>query len=946
MKKRILGILLAAAMLFNSDAIVFAENTVNASQETQEKTDTTDDLDDTEDKSGEVQSQYTIGTNVKVEFLDNKAVISGEGDIYDFDESGYFGNTQNPFTLDNYKTIDEIEISDNITHIGANIFAGCSNIEQVTIPVQVISIGDKAFKDCTNLEKINITDSVTQIGNDTFTNCGKLTIYATADSYAGSYAIQHKDNGIAFISTSPNLTKVIAKGTSNTLNSIELTWDLQTFVSDNSGYYIYRYNSEGVKVDMAGNEATEPIYTLKNNVASHIIEGLTTGENYYFSVAAYEFCDANQKIYIGEESEKVNVIPVFNAVSITKIESSSYKSIKITWQTNKDAKQYEVYRAASLDGKYSKVATVSETSYTDSDSSLVCGSTYYYKVRCVNENTYTSYSEVKSQKLIPSTPNIKVTRGTALAKVTIKWDKVSGANGYKIYKSAAEDSGYKELTTIKSGNTVSFVDKDVKAGETYYYKVRVYRTVNNSKVYSKYSKIKKISVIPSKVTISSASSIDYKTLEIKWTQNTKADGYVLYYATSEKGSYKKLETFTKNTTLSYKLSSLTSGSKYYFKIRTYKKVNSKNIYSSYSDIKEGTPVPAAPKDLTITRKNSNKLVLAWKSVAGAKSYVIMRKSSSGASYEIYKKDIKELTYTDSGLTNATTYYYKVYAVRGNANGKKSSEVKQKASSLKISDTSITIISGNKITITATPAPGATSKWSSANTKIAKVSSKGVITGLKAGSTNIYCEANGIIRTIKVKVKVVANGIDVSYHNGNINWNSVKNDNVDVAVLRCGYGSDYTSQDDIQFLNYAKACEKYDITYGVYLYSYATSKSQAKSEAKHVIRTLKGRDLNYPIFLDMEDATQGTLSPSALGDIAETFVNTLRAYGYTNVGVYANYSWWTTKLTDSRFEDWHRWVARYNSYCGYDKTYMGWQYSSSGSVNGIGGAVDMNYFYLD
>ena len=182
------------------------------------------------------------------------------------------------------------------------------------------------------------------------------------------------------------------------------------------------------------------------------------------------------------------------------------------------------------------------------------------------------------------------------------------------------------------------------------------------------------------------------------------------------------------------------------------------------------------------------------------------------------------------------------------------------------------------------------------------------------------------------------GIDVSEHQGKINWEKVKADGIDFAIIRCGYGTNSTSQDDDWFLYNATECERLGIPYGVYLYSYATNVARAQSEAEHVLRLLDGRTLSYPVYFDMEDAS--TIGCDLAG-IAKKFCGIIEAAGYP-VGVYANLNWWNNYLTDPCFSRWHRWVAQYNSSCQYTGTYAMWQYTSSGSVNGISGRVDMNY----
>lgn len=189
------------------------------------------------------------------------------------------------------------------------------------------------------------------------------------------------------------------------------------------------------------------------------------------------------------------------------------------------------------------------------------------------------------------------------------------------------------------------------------------------------------------------------------------------------------------------------------------------------------------------------------------------------------------------------------------------------------------------------------------------------------------------------------GIDVSHHQGTIDWNKVKNQ-IDYAILSIGYGDNISSQDDKQFYRNAKECTRLGIPFGVYIYSYAKSKTQAKSEADHVLRLIKGYELKYPVYYDLEDAnTTGKCSNKLIADIAEIFCNAIEKAGYW-VGIYANTSWFTNKLTDSRFNRWVKWVAQYNTTCTYKGKHDMWQYASDGRVNGISGNVDMNYCYVD
>ena len=203
------------------------------------------------------------------------------------------------------------------------------------------------------------------------------------------------------------------------------------------------------------------------------------------------------------------------------------------------------------------------------------------------------------------------------------------------------------------------------------------------------------------------------------------------------------------------------------------------------------------------------------------------------------------------------------------------------------------------------------------------------------------------------------GIDVSYHQGVIDWAKVKSSGISFAIIRCGFGSDFTNQDDTQFINNVKGAQANGIDIGVYLYSYAMNTtgndSSASSEAQHVLRLLSEAglepdDLAYPVFYDLEESDQLKLGSKKLGQLATTFCDAISAAGY-EVGIYSNLNWWTNYLTDSAFSnsDWHKWAARYPgsnkaTSSGVSDTEI-WQFSDCGHVDGISGNVDMNFDYI-
>ncbi len=193
-------------------------------------------------------------------------------------------------------------------------------------------------------------------------------------------------------------------------------------------------------------------------------------------------------------------------------------------------------------------------------------------------------------------------------------------------------------------------------------------------------------------------------------------------------------------------------------------------------------------------------------------------------------------------------------------------------------------------------------------------------------------------------KILSNGIDVSKHNGYIDWEKMKG-KIDFAVIRIGYGSDYPSQDDSRYRQNIEGCERNGIPYGVYLYSYADTAAKAESEADHAIRLLKGYRPAMPLYYDLEENSVAKLGGARLLEISKAFCRKVEAAGYV-FGVYSSTYWWNTYLTDKWYNGYSRWVAQYNTVCTYQGDYDLWQYTGKGRIEGFSGVFDLNHCYRD
>lgn len=209
------------------------------------------------------------------------------------------------------------------------------------------------------------------------------------------------------------------------------------------------------------------------------------------------------------------------------------------------------------------------------------------------------------------------------------------------------------------------------------------------------------------------------------------------------------------------------------------------------------------------------------------------------------------------------------------------------------------------------------------------------------------------------------GIDVSNHQGSIDWAKVKAAGVDYAILRCGFGEGIM---DDSFIRNVQGCKKYGIPFGVYLYCYAWDAKSAREEAEGTLSILsragvKPSDLAFPVYYDIENTVGNKNHPdygkpagvdgnnqyhvirnnATFTAMAETYCNIIQNAGF-EPGVYASLNWWRNYLNDAKFNSWDRWVAQYYSECTYEGTYSMWQYSSVGRVDGIRGNVDVNWYF--
>lgn len=188
-------------------------------------------------------------------------------------------------------------------------------------------------------------------------------------------------------------------------------------------------------------------------------------------------------------------------------------------------------------------------------------------------------------------------------------------------------------------------------------------------------------------------------------------------------------------------------------------------------------------------------------------------------------------------------------------------------------------------------------------------------------------------------------IDISKHNGSIDFERVKADGISGVIIRAGFGR-LSSQKDPMFETYYAGARAAGLNIGAYWYSYAVSSEEAKAEAEVFLDAVKEKKFELPLYLDIEEKKQVSLGKKICSEMAEVFCGVLEEAGYF-AGIYSFDSFFGSNLTEKVQARFSCWAARVENvkpvYC---KSYAMHQYTWKGIVNGINGDVDISYCFCD
>lgn len=486
-----------------------------------------------------------------------------------------------------------ITIPNGVKYIGYRAFAG-SEFTTLTIPDSVVDIGEGAFDRCKNLKTVKLSKNIKDIKYTTFARCSSLNSItiptgvqrieslaffesALLENQNGN--VKYADNWIVSVNNVPSkftirdgIIGICENAFLRSPNEVTIPKSVKYIPDRTFGYYSsgnsyfkmqdFVINCEDGSAALEYAKANGLNYKLIAACTHSRISGWIVDKKATASSAGSrhkECLDCNKILKTEKIAQLLCSTPsLFKAINIEG-------GVTVSWAKTAGADSYAVYRKTSST-QWSLIANTAKTSYTDK--STKSGTYYTYTVRAINEVGRSGYNKTGVSVKYLSTPDFRLSNG--LSRITVRWNKVTGATGYIVYRKAGTEKDWVRLSKLENGET-SYTDKTVKSGTYYTYTVKAYNKNTNS-AYKTDVKLKHLSVPKLATAVSSSSGIT-----VKWGKTAGSSGYIVYRKTGN-GDWQKLATVKGINKLSYLDKTAKKGKTYKYTVKAY----SGKTYSYYN----------------------------------------------------------------------------------------------------------------------------------------------------------------------------------------------------------------------------------------------------------------------------------------------------------------------------------------------------------------------------
>ena len=692
-----------------------------------------------------------------------------------------------------------------------------------------------------------------------------------------------------------------------TYQSVTLSW---AEVKDAAGYQV-ESTTDGINYKVLKKTSAQ--------VRTYKCSKLLTGTDYTFRVCAIDVNEraGNYRSVTAKPSLKKAVF-----VSATSLESGN---ISLEWKKVAGADNYQLYRKKTGEEDYQLVTTTAEQSYLDKDILTDGSYTYYVQaVRIVNGTGVPGKPSKKVNVVWKQTPARLLSAETVdYCSAKLTWQRLEYAAGYYVYRGTKENGTYKKIKTISKNTTTSYIDKGVVPGKNFFYKICAYVKFDNQPAVpgeqSAPMSVKTMLAAPQLAAVKE--NVNHRSLTLAWEQQKEATGYRVYRSTYPNKKFKKIAELGSSTETDYEDRSVQPGSTFYYRIKSIYKNKKYTGASEASITQSGSMLPGAPIGLNIKQTATDKLEISWDSTNGAQNYKLYRSTKAAGAYECIADGLQGNRFTDEGVKDGQTYFYRVSASGTAGEGAKCTPVSYVTGGISFRTRTLKLCVGASRQLQYDTFRQGRIIWKSDNPAVAAVNLDGTVTGISYGTATVTATVSGKSTSATVSVVPGAkNGIDVSVWQPEIDWKRVQESGVDFAFLRISY---HYLEDTTFESKYADA-SSVGMPLGVYCYSKATTEEEAEEEARRVLEILNGRKLDYPVVLDLEDTVHKQMPKEKLHALIEVFKQKVEEGGY-HFALYSYLSFFQSNLDQTRLTGIDLWIARYGNVA------LGTKYSGTGNV---------------